>query len=1030
MKLHEQSITSISSIPTIIISLIVAVFIPLAYFIMACEYVSGSVNAELAFSARAVENIIMDNPATWHFEEVRLQEILKRRLDPAYRDRHKIKDLQGHVIAESNEPLTPPVLTFSQPIYDSGREVAVIEIERSIFPLVARTALVGTCSSASGIIIFLVYYFFPLRIMREAYGKLQKSERQYRLITERMTDIVWVVNMDLKVVYVTPSVQTVLGFTQEEIKNQALEEKLTPHSLSFGLEILARELAIEEQGHGDPDRAVNLVLEYYHKDGSIRWMETIMSGLRNDQGVVTGIHGVSRDITERRRVEEEARKLASIVQFSGEMVGLVTLEGKVIFINEAGSRIWGFDPDKIGDYSIMDVIPESFLQKSQQAMSDLVQGGKNWSSELQFRNIQTGVITDVHLTGFTIKDFDTGVPHYLAVIAHDITEQKKAETALKKSEEKYRQLAETTHDIIICVDFDFKITYGNNAATNFVRGLNLVGMSLLDFSPPDMRELQKAIMQKRREGYSDELSFDFEIIYPADTVTVFDTRASLLTDHGKPSGVMFIGRDVTARKKAEDALRTSEEKFASAFKNSPNVMCITLLNEGRFVDVNDVFLDTLGYHREEIIGRRSSDINLWVDDAEPEAILKEIAATGKVNDVEFRIYDKKGNIRWGLASMSLIKIAGEPHVLSQIVDITDRKLAEEKFHKIFITTPDLIGISRLKDGLITDVNKGFEDILGWKREEVIGKRSVEPPINFWVEPAERCFLTEELKAGRDILHHEIQFRRKDGSIRTGVYSARPINIADEELIIFIMQDVTEQKRMEEKLIEFQKRQLMGQITSGMAHEVRNPLHAIQAISEAMVIDLNEKSDYKEYISHIKAQVARLSRLISDLLELGKPIQSSQFSKVLLTETAAVALKKWAEAHPRLSQRIKVVNNLLPDDFVMADPDKIQQVVIHLMENAVRHSPKDGDILLEFGKASENRLIMKIMDQGEGLTAENRSRVFEPFYTTHKGSAGLGLCICKYIIENHGGKIELVNNENAPGCTAQFTLPVYNSKEPG
>jgi PAS domain S-box-containing protein len=334
----------------------------------------------------------------------------------------------------------------------------------------------------------------------------------------------------------------------------------------------------------------------------------------------------------------------------------------------------------------------------------------------------------------------------------------------------------------------------------------------------------------------------------------------------------------------------------------------------------------------------------------------------------------------------------------------------------------------LKDGLIKDVNQGFEDMVGWKREIAIGTKSTEPPLNFWVDLSERDFLTAELGMGRDILHRQIEFRRSDNSVRTGIYSARPINVDGEGSLIFILQDITEQKRMEKALAESDKTKLMSQIASGVAHEVRNPLHAIQAISEAMAIDMDEKSDHRDYLMHIKTQVERLSHLMNDLLELGKPIQSSLFSQALLTEIATVALGYWMEAHPELSQRVKIVNNLQHDALVLADSNKIQQVIINLMENAAQNSPKDETILLGLSKASDRYLMVEVIDKGVGLKSQDQFKVFEPFYTTRKGGTGLGLSLCKHIIENHGGTIEIFNNKDVPGCTARFTIPAYNSEE--
>lgn len=476
--------------------------------------------------------------------------------------------------------------------------------------------------------------------------------------------------------------------------------------------------------------------------------------------------------------------------------------------------------------------------------------------------------------------------------------------------------------------------------------------------------------------------------------------------------------------------KLAEEKFRKIFMTTPDCIAITRLRDGRVMDINQAGADMVGWKREEAIGVKSTDppYNFWVDLSARDFMIAELRAGRDILYREFKFRRGGGSIRTGIYSARSININGEACLIFIMQDITERKQEIEKFYKIFMMTPDLVGITRLKDGLITDVNEGFENISGWKREEAIGSKSSEPPLSFWVVAADRELMVTDLKAGRDITHREIKFRRKDGSIGIGIYSARPMNVDGEDSLIFIMQDITERKRMEKELALSEKMKLMGQLASGVAHEVRNPLHAIQAISEAMAIDVDEKSDYKEYLTHIKAQVARLSHLMNDLLELSKPIQPSQLSKVIVAEIATEALRNWLESHHQLSQQIKIVNKLKSDDLVMVNLNKVQQVIINLLDNAVQHSSKDEEIFLEVDKTSENYIMIKIVDKGIGMKSEDHSRVFEPFYTTRKSGTGLGLSICKHIIESHGGTIALVNNENAPGCTAWFTLPVCSDKE--
>jgi PAS domain S-box-containing protein len=143
---------------------------------------------------------------------------------------------------------------------------------------------------------------------RQAEKALQESEAKYKFLADKMTDIVWIQDMNLRTVYVSPSIETALGFSPEERIAQDVHEQLTPTSMSIALDVMAKELALEQQGNADPERKITIELEYYHKDGSTRWFENILSGIRNTQGVLTGIHGVSRDITRRRQAEQALRE--------------------------------------------------------------------------------------------------------------------------------------------------------------------------------------------------------------------------------------------------------------------------------------------------------------------------------------------------------------------------------------------------------------------------------------------------------------------------------------------------------------------------------------------------------------------------------------------------------------------------------------------------------------------------------------------------------------------------------------------------
>jgi PAS domain S-box-containing protein len=139
---------------------------------------------------------------------------------------------------------------------------------------------------------------------RRAEIALKKSEAKYRFITEWMADIIWTLDMNLRTTYVSPSIEKVLGFTPEEKKEQPLEEMITPASLQRAQLLFLTELQREEKEQSDPNRAITIDLEYYRKDGLTIWLENVFKAIWDKKGQIAGLHGVSRDITKRKQIQE------------------------------------------------------------------------------------------------------------------------------------------------------------------------------------------------------------------------------------------------------------------------------------------------------------------------------------------------------------------------------------------------------------------------------------------------------------------------------------------------------------------------------------------------------------------------------------------------------------------------------------------------------------------------------------------------------------------------------------------------------
>jgi signal transduction histidine kinase len=222
--------------------------------------------------------------------------------------------------------------------------------------------------------------------------------------------------------------------------------------------------------------------------------------------------------------------------------------------------------------------------------------------------------------------------------------------------------------------------------------------------------------------------------------------------------------------------------------------------------------------------------------------------------------------------------------------------------------------------------------------------------------------------------------------------------------------------------------LLGRIASGVAHEVRNPLNGILAISEALFQDLGDKPEHLPYLEHIKNQVNRLSVLMKDLLELGKPLTQSEFIPQPLEPIIRSAIDSLRHS---VSHKNRTVNfTSFKDSFmVKADAVKLQQVFFNLIDNACDHSHGDEPITVEMTTAfADTETVVRVIDRGKGVAPNLLEKVFEPFFSTRKGGTGLGLSIVKRIVELHGGTISMTNNDPPPGLTVEVRLPICAKQE--
>ena len=292
-----------------------------------------------------------------------------------------------------------------------------------------------------------------------------------------------------------------------------------------------------------------------------------------------------------------------------------------------------------------------------------------------------------------------------------------------------------------------------------------------------------------------------------------------------------LEKEIAERKRIEEALRLSEEKFAKAFRSSPDSITISTLTDGRFIEVNDSCLKLLGYSREEIIGKTSLELGIWAKREDRAKMRQLLEERGVILNLEAEFRASSGEVRVGLIAADIINFSSEQCILSVIRDITERKqaqeafhrarvaetaqeilekeiaerkrieealrLSEEKFAKAFRSSPDSITISTLIDGRFIEVNDSCLKLLGYSREEMIGRTAQE--LNIWANIENRTKMQEIFQEKGSILNFEAEFCKKSGESLVGLLSAEIIDFSGELCILAVIRDITERKRIEERL---------------------------------------------------------------------------------------------------------------------------------------------------------------------------------------------------------------------------------------
>lgn len=575
--------------------------------------------------------------------------------------------------------------------------------------------------------------------------------------------------------------------------------------------------AEEVAGKGrDFDKEYRIVRQTDHAE---RWVHGAGRLEFDAQGQPLKMRGVIKDITDSKLSEMQLRNSEERYRatFEQAAVGIAhtSLEGRFLWCNNRFAEIVGYPIEEVAGLAFEQLtVPEDIAETS--AAHQRMLDGKVDSVSIEKRYLRKdGGRTWARLTISHQRDSEGRCLHFIAFV-EDINARKEAEEllahaseALQVSEERYRTVFETSPDAVMITRMSDGVILDVNQSS-----LDSAGFERSEVIGRTARELGLWVNDRDRQTFVDTLlrdsrCRDMEVESRKKNGESFWMRlsASLIEIGGCQCGITFA-HDISDAKAAAEALRLSEERYRLAFQMNFDSIDICRLEDGRFIDVNEAFLRTTGFKREDVIGRTSFELGLWDNPTDRQKLIEEIRKNSVCRDFEAPYRSANGALRWGLLSVSGIEMNGARCILSVTRDITDAKLAEERlvaaaealrvseerYRTVFQTSVDAMSIAHVSDLKFIDVNQSLLDTLGYEREEVIGKSSEE--LGIFADDHDRKAMMEIVRQNSSCRSMEVQFRKKNQEIVWGELSVSIVEIEGVPCILSIARDITAAKAAE------------------------------------------------------------------------------------------------------------------------------------------------------------------------------------------------------------------------------------------
>jgi PAS domain S-box-containing protein len=864
---------------------------------------------------------------------------------------------------------------------------------------------------------------------------LRDSEDKYRLLIQGVKDYaLLMLSPRGDIVSWNPGAERMTGCTTEEAVGHNYSRFYPPDDIKRGRPAEILRLAAVKGVHEDQGMRVR-------KDGSRFLVHTTYTALRDPAGNLRGYSVIGRDLSESK---ESGAKYRGLLEAAPDAMVVVNQGGEIVLLNVQAEKQFGYHRDELIGQKVKNIIPEGFAER-------LVADGTRSAAEALAQQIGTGIeLTGRRKNGsefpieIMLSPLESAEGILVTAAIRDISVRKDAEKHLAQMEGRYRGLLEAAPDAMVVVNRGGEIVLLNvQAEKQFgYRRDELIGQKVKNIIPEGFAErLVADALRSTEDALAQQIGTGIELTGRRKNGSEFPIEI-MLSPLESAEGTLVTAaiRDISVRKAAEKHLGQMEGRYRGLLEAAPDAM-VVVNQGGEIVLLNVQAEKQFGYRRDELVGQKVKNI---IPEGFAERLIADGTRTAEValaqqigTGIELTGRRKDGSEFPIEIMLSPLESAEGILVTAAIRDISVRKAAEQhlsqmegRYRGLLEAAPDAMVVVN-QAGQIVLLNVQAEKQFGYRRDELVGQKVK----NIIPEGFAERLVADALRSTEDALAQqigtgiELTGRRKDGSEFPIELMLSPLESAEGILVTAAIRDITTRKTAEAHLLNKveelnRSNEELGQFAYIASHDLQEPLRMVASYTQLLSRRYKGKldSDADEFISFAVDGASRMQRLIQDLLAYsrvgtkGSDLLDTSCEEAL--QQALVNLRGSIEESGAL-----VTHDPLP--AVLADEMQLVQLFQNLVGNAIKYqSPGIPRIHISAAMNGEKKWIFSVKDNGLGIDPQYFERIFGMFQRLHKreefAGTGIGLAICKKIVERHGGSIS-VESQPGQGSTFHFAL---------